>query len=200
MLKPLSQPCLRNQDPIYQTLKLHFTTSGHVLELACGTAQHAVYFAERLAHLNWQPSDLAFTLDGAKLWVEEAALENLQPAIMVDINESDWGVSNVDYIYSANLIHFVSQNTVNAMFAGVSKYLKHDGLFALYGPCNQGGYTSEGNACLDQWLKTEINPDAGIKELSDIIALGKKYDLTLIANHLMPANNHLLMFRKETFA
>mgnify|MGYP000358964718 FL=1 len=170
---------------------------GSVLELACGTAQHAVYFAERLAHLNWQPSDLAFSLEGARLWIEEASLENLKPAVMLNINDSDWDIDDFDYIYSANLVHFVSQISVNAMFSGISKHLKSQGLLALYGPYNQNGYTGEGNARLNEWLKAEINPEAGIKELSDIIVLANKYGLELEANHSMPANNHLLIFRKE---
>jgi len=198
MLKPISQPCIRNQDPIYQVLRSHFSISGSVLELACGTAQHAVYLAERLPHLNWQPSDLASGLAGAELWIEEASLENLKPAIMLNINDNDWGVANFDYIYSANLIHFVSQKSVDAMFLGISKHLKNQGVLALYGPYNQNGYTGEGNARLDQWLKAEVNPEAGIKELSEIVVLANKYGLKLKTNHAMPANNHLLIFKNET--
>jgi len=172
--------------------------SGSVLELACGTAQHAVYLAERLPHLNWQPSDLAFGLEGAALWIEEASLENLKPAIMLNINDNDWGVANFDYIYSANLVHFVSQKSVDGMFLGISKHLKNQGVLALYGPYNQNGYTGEGNARLDQWLKAEVNPEAGIKELSEIVVLANKYGLKLETNHAMPANNHLLIFKNET--
>ena len=197
MLKPVSQPCLRNQEPIYQVLRSHFSMPGSVLELACGTAQHAVYFAERLRHLDWQPSDLAFSLEGAALWIDEASLENLKPVVMLNINDSDWGVGDFDYIYSANLVHFVGQKSVNAMFSGISKHLKNQGVLALYGPYNQNGYTGEGNARLDEWLKAEVNPEAGIKELSDIIVLANKFGLQLDANHSMPANNHLLIFRKE---
>jgi SAM-dependent methyltransferase len=197
-LKPVSQPCLRNQEAIFDVLKSYFNLPGSVLELACGTAQHAVYFAERLGHLNWQPSDLAFSLTGAELWIEDAALENVNSAVILDINDSDWGVATFDYIYNANLVHFVRQRSVNAMFSGIGKHLKSQGVLALYGPYNQNGYTSEGNAHLDHWIKAEINPEAGIKELSDIVALAKKYNLTLAENHLMPANNHLLIFRKET--
>jgi len=172
--------------------------AGDVLELACGTGQHAVYLAERLPHLRWQPSDLAFALEGARIWIEEALLENLKPAVILDINESDWNVANFDCIYSANLVHFVSQKSVNAMFLGISKHLKNQGILALYGPYNQDGYTGEGNARLDQWLKTEVSPEAGIKALSEVMVLANKYGIELEANHSMPANNHLLIFRKKT--
>jgi cyclopropane fatty-acyl-phospholipid synthase-like methyltransferase len=196
MLKPISQPCVRNQEPIYQVLKSYFNAAGSTLELACGTGQHAVYLSERLPHLNWQPSDLAPSLKGANLWIEEAALENLKPAVMLDINDEHWAVDNYDYIYSANLVHFVGQSSINTMFAGIGKHLKVKGLLALYGPYNQNGFTGEGNLRLDHWLKSEINPEAGIKELDDIVSLANENGLTLDANHLMPANNHLLIFKK----
>jgi len=84
------------------------------------------------------------------------------------------------------------------MFLGISKHLKNQGVLALYGPYNQNGYTGEGNARLDQWLKAEVNPEAGIKELSEIVVLANKYGLKLKTNHAMPANNHLLIFKNET--
>lgn len=197
MLKPISQPCLRNQAPIFQVLQSYFNVRGQVLELACGTGQHAVYLAERLKHLNWQPSDLAHSLAGAQLWVTEAALANLKPVVALDIDDTNWGVGTFDYIYSANLVHFVSQKSVEAMFLGIGKHLKSQGGLALYGPYNQNGYTGEGNARLDQWLKADVNPEAGIKELSVIVKLANQQGLTLIENHRMPANNHLLIFKKD---
>jgi len=197
MPKPISQPCLRNQEPIYQALKNYFIEKGSVLELACGTAQHAVYFAERFPSLNWQPSDLEPAMEGARLWVEEAGLENIKPPLSLNIENEHWIDDFFDYIYSANLVHYISQDSVTSMFNGISKHLKEKGLLALYGPYHQSGFPSEGNVRLDKWLKTEVNPAAGIKVLSDIIHLAKDYGLELEANHDMPANNHLLIFRKK---
>lgn len=196
-MKPISQPCLRNQDPIYQALKEVFLDEGKVLELACGTGQHAVYMAQRLPLLKWLTTDLAQNIDGANMWINEAALENLKPATALDIEQTDWAIGQVDYIYSANLVHFVSMQAVRAMFQGINQCLKSKGKLALYGPYNQDGYTSDGNARLDHWLKTEVNKDAGIKEFNDIKALADSYNLTLLQNTIMPANNHLLVFEKR---
>ena len=196
-MKPISQPCLRNQDPIYQALKHVFINKGHVLELACGTAQHAVYMCERMPHITWQATDLAENLTGANLWINEAKLENLKPAIELDIQQAHWPTKKVDYIYSANLVHFVSMNSVIAMFKGIDRCLASQGKVVLYGPYNQNGYTSEGNAGLDIWLKSEINKEAGIKELKDITDMASTYYLQLVDNILMPANNHLLVFEKQ---
>ncbi len=195
MLKPISQPCLRNQDPIYQKLQDSFSEPGKVLELACGTGQHAVYLAQRLPHLSWQATDLSPQVEGAKIWVQEAALSNLLPPMELDVASSHWGNHKFDYVFSANLVHFVGMEIVNSMFAGIDEVLNPGGLLALYGPYNNQGFTSAGNESLDVWLKQDIDPQAGIKELTEICKLAKQYKLSLIENHLMPANNHLLLFK-----
>ena len=197
-MKPISQPCLRNQDPIYQQLKNIFINDGKVLELGCGTGQHGVYMASHLPHLFWQSSDLLPAIEGANLWIKEADLENLPLAIGLNIANENWpkNIAKVDYIYSANLVHFVGMEKVQNMFKGIEKVLKAGGLLALYGPYNDQGYTSEGNARLDVWLKQDVDKTAGIKELADISTLAKEHGLELKQNILMPANNHLLIFEK----
>ncbi len=199
MGKPVSQPCLRNQDPIFNVLSKYFTETGSVLELASGTAQHAVYCSQRMPHLNWQPTEHGDNLNGAKLWVDEANLKNLNGPIALDINQTDWLAlegKKFEYAYCANLIHFVPEKSAKNVFAGVSKHLQSGGLFAIYGPVNDNGFTSEGNASLDAWLKVDIHPEAGIKELASIEAWAKQFGLTLMTNEKMPANNYVLVFRK----
>ncbi len=197
MQKNICQPCLRNQEAIFQALKHYFLHPGQVLELACGTAQHAVYFSQRLSYLNWQPTDLAAALPNANLWIEDAKLDNLNEAMEFNVSTSNWPNQMYDYIYSANLVHFVPLEAVEDVFRGVNKSLRSKGLLAIYGPFNNEGFTSEGNKNLDAWLKTEVHPQAGIKELNDIKALGIQHGLLLIKNEPMPANNHLLVFEKH---
>src|SRR3954454_21213616 len=49
---------LRNRDPIADVLREWLPEQGLVLEIASGTGEHAVYFAEVFPALEWQPSDL----------------------------------------------------------------------------------------------------------------------------------------------
>ena len=203
MLKPVSQPCLRNQDPIYQALKSHTTASGNLLEIGCGTGQHAVYMAERLPNIHWQASDCKEALVGANLWIAES--NSLPPAIELDISVTNWqhliketlNDCEFSYVYSANVVHFVSDDLVKNLFKGLNNLLKKDAYLFLYGPFNNKGFTSEGNKGLDEWLKTDINPLAGIKEVSQITQLAENSGFALIENTLLPANNHLLVFKKE---
>jgi cyclopropane fatty-acyl-phospholipid synthase-like methyltransferase len=204
MLKPVSQPCLRNQDPIYQTLKKYTIEPGNLLEVGCGTGQHAVYMSERLPHIHWQATDRQDALVGANLWISESQF--LPTAIELDISMTDWqdtikqSISGNEflYAYSANVVHFVSNELVDNLFKGLSNLLNKDAYLFLYGPFNIDGFTSKGNEILDEWLKSDIDPLAGIKELSNITKLANNNGFDLTDNKILPANNHLLVFKKES--
>ena len=48
----------RNKAPITDVMAEFLPETGEVLEIASGSGQHVVHFAERFASLNWQPTDL----------------------------------------------------------------------------------------------------------------------------------------------
>lgn len=48
---------LRNREPIATVLAEWLPPRGLILEVASGSGEHAVCFAERFAELDWQPSD-----------------------------------------------------------------------------------------------------------------------------------------------
>jgi SAM-dependent methyltransferase len=197
---PTNQACLRNQQPILEVLSQYFTKESGVLELACGTAQHAVHMATHLPHLTWYATDTLDKLEAANLWIKSAGLPNLGPSQALDVNNLPWSNPSskpISYGYCANLIHFVSTETAQNVFKGMKNVLSTGGLFAIYGPINEQGFTSEGNKNLDAWLKEDINPLAGIKEFNDICIWGKEQGFTLTAKEAMPANNYLLFFRKD---
>src|ERR1700722_11048285 len=54
---PFSEACERNKEPILEVLRVCFADRLQVLEIGSGTGQHAVYFAARLAHLVWHPTE-----------------------------------------------------------------------------------------------------------------------------------------------
>lgn len=194
-----NQACVRNQEPIYCALAPWLEQGGALLELACGTAQHGVYMAERLPRLDWQLSEHPDNLLLSLPWLEDAQLTNLRPALAVDINAPSWPVSphSYDFAYCANLLHFIAPASVRAFFKGVSEALKPGGLLFCYGPINENGFTSEGNASLDHWLKIDVNPEAGIKELSWLIDEGEVASLKFKQRINLPANNVILVFENS---
>lgn len=196
MNKPISEACLRNQAPIATALKHLLPEPAHVLEIGSGTGQHAVFCAHELPHVIWQPSDLVQHHDGMKLWINEADLDNVLMPLILDVDQV-WPEIQVDHVFSANTVHYIAHESVVNMFTGISRLLATGGLCILYGPMNiDGKFTSEGNARLDDWLKTCVNPSAGIKDLADIESLARAQGMALIDNLAMPANNRLLIFCK----
>ena len=197
MNKPIAEACLRNQQPIAEQLVRLLPSAGSLLELGSGTGQHAVYCAHRLPHISWQPSDIKQNLASIKCWVDDAALVNVLPAIELDVNQP-WPINNTDYIFTANTLHYISVDSVKNLLAGASKILPENGLFIVYGPVNENGeYTSEGNIRLDEWLKSCVDPLAGIKDIELIESLAALEQLTLVDNIAMPANNRLLVIKKN---
>jgi cyclopropane fatty-acyl-phospholipid synthase-like methyltransferase len=200
MNKPISEACLRNQGPIAEALKERLPSMARLLEIGSGTGQHAVFCAQALPHIKWQTSDLLGNHEGMLQWIEDAGLDNVLPPLELDVDKTlpDFNGMSIDHVFTANTLHYIAWGSVVNMFAKVSALLPKKGLFVIYGPVNvEGQFTSEGNAGLDEWLTTCVNPLAGIKDIADIKQLAKDQGLTLIDNLAMPANNRLLVLQKH---
>ena len=198
--KPFSQASENNKKPILNLLTSLFASNKHVLEIGSGTGQHAVFFAQHLAHLTWQTSDLLINHNGINEWLDESNLVNVEKPIVVDLNE-DWPIPNqalpIDALFTANTLHIISWPLVIKFFEGIAKNLTDSAHVCIYGPFKyKGKYTSDSNESFDLWLK-ERDKDSGIRNIEDILMLASSANLSLIKDHVMPANNQLLYFRKN---
>lgn len=199
MNKPFSQACENNKRPILEILTKAFSTANQVLEIGSGTGQHAVFFAENLPHLNWQTSDLLFNHEGINAWLNEMALSNVYPPIVVDLNDSlplQSFKESVDALFTANTLHIINWQLVVKFFDAIEKNLAANTKVCIYGPFKyQGKFTSESNANFDLWLK-DRDSESGIRDIEAILKLANAANLELIDDHSMPANNRLLVFTK----
>ena len=195
-MKPFSEACERNQGPILEVLRRAFAHRRTVLEIGSGTGQHAVHFAVHLPHVQWQPSDCAENLPGIEAWRVEAALPNLLPALVLDVNQPRWPETSADAVFSANTLHIMSWSEVQLFFAGIGRVLPSSAVLAVYGPFNLGSrHTSESNAHFDRMLRSR-DPRSGIRDLEAVDALAAEQGLTLIEDVAMPANNRTLVWRR----
>ncbi len=196
MIKPFSQACENNKGPILEVLKTVFNKTESVLEIGSGTGQHSVFFAEQLPHLQWYTSDRHINHEGINLWLKEANLTNLHGPLELDLNYA-WPVNNVDAIYTANTFHIVSWQLVEQFLKGVSTHLVSQGVVCIYGPFKyQGQFTSASNEEFDRFL-TQRDPFSGIRDFEAIEQLATQASLTLISDTAMPANNQLLVFKRQ---
>jgi cyclopropane fatty-acyl-phospholipid synthase-like methyltransferase len=195
-MKPFSESCEQNKQPILEVLQQHLASARRVLEIGSGTGQHAVFFAAQLPHLHWLASDVPANHPGIDAWIGEAGLANLSGPLALDVNQPDWPVVDCDAVISANSAHIMDWPSVQNMFAGIGRVLETGGVFCLYGPFNyEGRYTSDSNARFDAWLKAR-DPASGIRDFETLAALAEDAGLTFIADHAMPANNRILVWRK----
>lgn len=195
--KPFSQACENNKQPILDVLQSALSNCKKVLEIGSGTGQHAVFFAPHLPHLQWQPTDVEANLAGIQLWLNEHPAPNLLPLQCLDMRNNTWPVSDFDAVFSANTAHIMAWQLTAKMICEVGRRLPPQGVYALYGPFNYGGtYTSESNARFDNWLKS-MNPQQGIRHFEDVNYIASQVGLILCDDNAMPANNRLLVWRKE---
>jgi cyclopropane fatty-acyl-phospholipid synthase-like methyltransferase len=195
-MKPYSEACDRNRDPILSVLKDSFTAPGTVLEIGSGTGQHAVYFARNLPHLQWIATDRDDNHPGIIAWMKEEGTSNLQGPLSLDVTNEQWPVEQADYIFSANTAHIMSWPMVQKMFAGVGRVLSANGVFCLYGPFNRDGeFTSESNRHFDAALKAR-EAHMGIRDDRELKALGERCGLRFLADHVLPANNRILVWQR----
>lgn len=195
-MKPYSESCAQNQVPILETLQEILVHQRHVLEIASGTGQHAVYFGRALPHLTWQTSELAQNHAGILAWLNETKLPNVLPPVVIDVNDDQWPIEMVDTVFNANTVHIISWPEVELMFAGIARVLSAGGILCLYGPFNYGGkFTSESNARFDVWLKSR-DRNSGVRDFEDINRLAETHGLFLLRDVTMPSNNRTLVWQR----
>jgi cyclopropane fatty-acyl-phospholipid synthase-like methyltransferase len=197
--KPFAPACERNRDPILAVLRRQFADRRRVLEIGSGTGQHAVYFAAALPWLTWQCSDVAENLPGIRLWLEDAGLPNTPPPLALDVHGT-WPACSPDAVFSANTLHIMGWEEVEAFFAGIDRVLGDDGTLVVYGPFNYGGdYTSASNREFDAWLRAR-DPRSGIRDFEAVDALAQRIGLQRVEDAAMPANNRCLVWRRHASA
>lgn len=188
----------RNRGPILKVLERVLPKAGLVLEVASGTGQHVIHFAQALKELSWQPTDRdPACRRSISAWLATAQLANVRRPLDLDVRALPWRVPTLDAIVCLNLIHIAPWSVATALFAGAGLGLRETGLLYLYGPYSvQGRHTAPSNAAFDSALRAE-NPEWGLRDLKEVESLAKDQGFDLAETIEMPANNFSVLFRKR---
>jgi SAM-dependent methyltransferase len=189
-----SPAALRNRAPILAVLQNHLPPqTAHVLEIASGTGEHAVFMAQKLPHLVWQPSDPdAANRASIAAYRDESGLANLKAPVELDTTAATWPVASCDAIYCANMVHIAPWQATVGLLAGAKRTLKSGGVLVLYGPFIEDDVpTAESNLAFDADLRMR-NPAWGLRRLADVAAAAAGFDAP--QRIAMPANNLCLVF------
>lgn len=186
----------RNRAPILAVLRDVLPEDGTVLEIASGTGQHAVYFAEHLPGLRWQPSE-AGPLASIAAWREAARLRNLLAPVRLDVAERPWPVARADALFCANMLHIAPWCACRALFAGAREVLAGGAPLVLYGPfVRDDAETAPSNLAFDADLRAR-DPAWGIRSLADVECVAGECGFVLASLAEMPANNLTVTFRRR---
>jgi SAM-dependent methyltransferase len=196
MSKPFNPAAEKNKNAIFQSLLPLFGSASSVLEIGSGTGQHAVFFSENIPHCTWQCSETALNFDILKQGIVGCDTPNLKMPIVLDVRCDNWGLEQVDIIFSSNTAHFMPWSSFLKMLSGVFQTLKPGGFFCLYGPFHYRNKTaSVGDYHLDKWLESQ-GQDLSIRNFEEVVTSAANNHLVYKDDFEMPANNHLLIFQK----
>jgi len=198
---PHSPAAERNKAAILEKLKQILSGTETVLEIGCGTAQHAIHFAREFPKIVWLPTDLPERLSVANAILATADLNNIKTSVALDMSTSlthdDWPDYEIDVVYTANTVHIMPWSVVQNMIVAVAEHLDREGIFIVYGPFKYGGdFTTESNRMFNESLKRR-NSVQGIRDYEAIERLAREQGLHLVHDFSMPANNQLLVFEKK---
>ena len=191
----------RNREPILAVLERVLPARGLVLEIASGTGEHAVAYAERWPALTVQPSDADLAAhESIEAWRRHAALPNLRPPLVLDVHQRPWTLprdAEPDAILCINMIHIAPWSACLALLEGAGEQLRPGAALIVYGPFREAGrHTAPSNAAFDRSLR-ERDPRWGVRALEEVRDEAAARGLRLDEVAVMPANNRTLVLRRE---
>ncbi len=196
---------VRNRDFIAEVLIDFLPQDGYVLEVGSGSGEHGVYFQRHFPSLKWQTSDPdPIHRKSISAWIEAKGLSGRMPQpLNLDVMDKHWSLRpdlqlSLKAIVCINMLHISKWECTKALFKKADNYLKSHQPLILYGPFKQNGHhTSKSNEIFDASLKRQ-NIHWGVRDLQQINDEGTKHCFANVSIIKMPANNLIVIFKKES--
>jgi hypothetical protein len=187
----------RNRDPILEVLRRVLPGTGTVLEIASGTGEHSLYFAEHFPKLIWQPSDPDPQARGSiDAWVSQSTRPNIRHALDIDVCQGDWGIEAASAVVCINMLHISPWECCKGLMRGAARILSSDAILYLYGPYKvDGADTAPSNQAFDESLRQQ-NPEWGVRDLQAVVAVAESHGFAFEEVIAMPANNLSVVLRR----
>lgn len=194
-----SPAALRNSVPIAKALASHLPGTGLVVEVAAGAGVHAAVMAAQFPYLDWQPTDLEpHAIAITAQVVKHLGLENLKPAVKLDVCSEPWPILNASAILCCNMIHIAPWSAAEGLMKGARQLLPPEALLFLYGPFSVNGqHTAPSNKTFDVSLRRR-DGSWGVRDTRDVDMLAHRHRLAFESHIDMPANNMIRIYRRES--
>ena len=172
------------------------------MEIASGTGQHAVFFAQHLTTRYWLPTDRdVANLASIAAWHEESGAANLLPPRQLDVRDAVWPIeanlpAPVSAIVNINMLHISPWPCCEALFAGAAEVLTQGAVVVLYGPFKRDRlHTAPSNATFDEQLRSQ-DPEWGVRDLEAVVDVAVEQGFVHPRVIEMPANNLSAVFER----
>jgi hypothetical protein len=172
--------------------------TGLVLEIASGTGQHVVHFAQALPGLTWQPSDPdAAMRESIRAHVAANGGAQIAEPIALDVSAERWPIAHAAAVLAINMIHIAPWAATEGLLRGAGRLLAPNAPLVLYGPFKRNGrHTAASNEAFDASLK-QRDPEWGVRDLEAVADVARDEKLYLHDVVTMPANNLTVVFARE---
>jgi len=189
----------RNKGAILEVLGRVLPARGAILEVASGTGQHVVHFAQKLPDLTWQPSDPdPSACEAIESRVLRSGLGNIKDVVSLDVRGLPWPVTHSNALICINMVHISPWAATEALFENARGHLAAGCVLYLYGPYRRADYEiAPSNEAFDASLRAQ-NPAWGLRYLEDVARTAGDCGFNLEETVEMPANNLSLIFRRES--
>lgn len=189
----------RNREPICEVLRDVLPATGLVLEIASGSGEHCVHFAERFPTLRFQASDPdPDSRASIEAWRLHANLPNLASPLALDVLDPGWSdaVPELAAVLCINMVHISPWAATLGLLAGAARRLGIGSPLYLYGPYRRAGrHTADSNAAFDESLRAR-DPAWGVRDLEAVQEAAAEQGFTTDDVIEMPANNLSVVLRR----
>ena len=192
----------RNREPILAVLQRVLPSRGTVLEIASGTGEHGVFFAEQLTGLTFQPSDPDPAHRASiAAWIAAGGVANVRAPLALVTTIPDWETDpdiprDLAAVLCINMIHIAPWEAALGLVRGAAALLGTGGVLYLYGPYKRGGeHTAASNAAFDRSLRAQ-DGTWGVRDLEAVVAAAGAQGFALAEVVQMPANNLSVVLKR----
>lgn len=199
----------RNKHPILEALQSLLPERGRALEIASGTGQHVVWFAQHMPKWTWQPTEVhPGALYNIEARADAAGLANINTAQTLDVCREPWQAEKVevdaealagpyDLVLCINMLHIAPWAACGALMRGAATCLAPRGVLVTYGPYFESGVApTPGNVEFDASLRAH-DASFGIRQLVEVKSEAASVGLFLQDRQALPANNLLLVWGRK---
>ena len=195
-MEQFSQAADNNKSVIAEVLGDWLPARASVLEIGSGSGQHAIHMGSSMARVSWQPTEHPDRLETLASNISRNAPAKVHGPAPLDLALEHWPKQSFDCVFSANVIHIVSESLGERLIVGGAQATGADGLLILYGPFTyRGEFTTDSNRDFDQWLRSR-DEKSGVRSFEWVEHIAERAGLVLAEDRAMPANNQCLVFKR----